>query len=88
MPRSIPALPGLTRYTRWDQVPAGLHTKTQLGRMDPPLQPGADPVAQVLYHGNSYAPLYEIGSALPKRAVSPAQRALFDGQDLDLEVRD
>ncbi|MET9484763.1 hypothetical protein [Streptomyces sp. NPDC006638] len=78
MPRSIPPLPGLTRYTRWDQVPEGLHTKTQLGQLDPPLKPGGDPVGQVLYAGNSYAPLYDVAAAVPKRAVSPAQRAVLD----------
>ena len=78
MPSSIPPLPGLTRYTHWSQVPDGLHTKTQLSQMDPPLKPGADPVGQVLYHGNSYAPLYEVTTAVPKRRVSPAQRAVLD----------
>ncbi|MFB6594795.1 hypothetical protein ACFCX6_35585 [Streptomyces sp. NPDC056353] len=76
MPSSIPPLPGLTRYTRWDLVPDGLQTKTMLGRQG--LKPGADPVGQVLYHGNSYAPLYETSAAVPKRPVSPAQRAALD----------
>ena len=35
-----PALPGIPKYTRWDQVPDGLHTKTDLGRMNPPRKPG------------------------------------------------
>ncbi|MFI7396539.1 hypothetical protein [Streptomyces tendae] len=76
MPSSIPPLPGLTRYTRWDLVPDGLKTKTMLDRQG--LKPGADPVGQVLYHGNSYAPLYEVTAAVPKRRVSPAQRAVLD----------
>ena len=63
MPSSIPPLRGLTRYTRWDLVPDGLQTKTMLGRQG--LKPGADPVGQVLYHGNSYAPLYEVSAAVP-----------------------
>ncbi|MFD3336157.1 hypothetical protein ACFWV1_26440 [Streptomyces sp. NPDC058700] len=78
MPTSTPPLVGLTRYTRWEQVPDGLHTKTQLAEMDPPLKPGADPVAQVLYHGNSYAPLYQLETAVPKRRATPAQRAALD----------
>ncbi|MER7050477.1 hypothetical protein ABT391_37265 [Streptomyces jumonjinensis] len=78
MPTAIPPIPGLTRYTHWAAVPDGLHTKTQLSRMDPPLKPGSDPVGQVLYHGNSYAPLYEVTAAVPKRGVSPAQRAVLD----------
>lgn len=78
MPASVPPLLGLTKYTRWDQVPDGLHTKTQLAEMDPPLKPGADPVGQVLYHGNSYAPLYELAAAVPKRRATSAQRAALD----------
>ncbi|MCX4682626.1 hypothetical protein OG413_46430, partial [Streptomyces sp. NBC_01433] len=76
MPRSIPPLPGLTRYTDWALVPDGLQTKTQLDRQG--LKPGSDPVGQILYHGNSYAPLYEESAAVPKRSVSPAQRAVLD----------
>ncbi|MET9366094.1 hypothetical protein ABZX93_35060 [Streptomyces sp. NPDC006632] len=76
MPSSIPPLPGLTRYTRWDLVPDGLKTKTMLDQQG--LKPGSDPVGQVLYHGNSYAPLYEESAAVPKRRVSPAQRAVLD----------
>lgn len=78
MPSSIPPLPDVVRYTRWDQVPDGLHTRTQLGQMDPPLKPGSAPAGQVLYHGNSYAPLYELAAAVPKRRTSPAQRAVLD----------
>ncbi|MEV7567894.1 hypothetical protein [Streptomyces tanashiensis] len=78
MPASVPPLVGLTRYTRWDDVPEGLHTKAQLAEMDPPLKPGADPVAQVLYHGNSYAPLYAVAAAVPKRRATPTQRAALD----------
>ncbi|WP_433860196.1 hypothetical protein [Streptomyces kronopolitis] len=88
MPSSVPPLPNLIRYTRWDQVPDGLHTRTQLGRMDPPLKPGADPVGQVLYHGNSYAPLYEESAAVPKRRTSPAQRAVLDrARELQYQCR-
>ncbi|MFL4497467.1 hypothetical protein ACJ6WD_40455 [Streptomyces sp. VTCC 41912] len=76
MPSSIPPLPGLTRYTRWDQIPDGLHTRTQLDRQG--LKPAADPVGQVLYHGNCYAPLYALTATVPKRTCSPAQRAVLD----------
>ncbi|WP_404949048.1 hypothetical protein HFP70_35285 [Streptomyces sp. ARC14] len=56
--------------------------------MDPPLKPGADPVGQVLYNGNSYAPLYEVVSAVPKRAVSLAQRAVLDrARELQYQCR-
>lgn len=70
---NVPPLPGLTRYTRQDQVPDGLHTRTQLRETG--LNPGAGPVAQVLYHGNKYAPLYDRSAAVPRQAVSPARRA-------------
>ncbi|MGY3685130.1 hypothetical protein [Streptomyces sp. TE33382] len=76
MPSSIPPLPGLTRYTWWGAVPEGLFTKTQLDREG--LKPGSDPIGQVLYHGNCYAPLYERSAAVPKRGCSPAQRAVLD----------
>ncbi|MGW3628059.1 hypothetical protein [Streptomyces sp. NPDC000880] len=72
----VPALPGLTRYTWWGDVPEGLSTKTQLDGQG--LKPGSDPVGQVLYHGNCYAPLYEDDKAVPKRTCSPAQRAVLD----------
>lgn len=75
---NVPPLPGLTRYTHRADVPDGLHTKTELGQMDPPLKPGAPPVAQVLYHGNNYAPLYQADQAVPKRRCTPAQRAALD----------
>ncbi|MBK6015819.1 hypothetical protein [Streptomyces sp. MBT53] len=78
MPAAIPALPDLQRYTGWDQVPDTLATKTQLAQMDPPLKPGGEPVAQVLYHGNSYAPLFEKAAAVPRRKATPAQRAALD----------
>jgi hypothetical protein len=78
MPSAVPPLPGLTRYTTWGEVPAELYTKTQLGQLDPPRKPGSEPVAQVLYHGNSYAPLYELAAAVEKRPCSPAQRQALD----------
>lgn len=75
-----PALPGVTRYTRWGQVPEGLFTRTQLGGLTPPRKPapGAGPQGQVLYHGNCYAPLYALADTVTKRPVSPAQRAALD----------
>ncbi|MEU0857505.1 hypothetical protein ABZ352_18980 [Streptomyces griseofuscus] len=78
MPSAVPPLPGLTRYTKWDDVPDGLFTKTQLANMDPPLKPGGEPLGQALYNGNSYAPLYALSTAVPKRRASPAQRAVLD----------
>ncbi|MGW2110711.1 hypothetical protein [Streptomyces sp. NPDC001948] len=82
----VPALPGVTRYTWWGSVPEGLSTKTQLGGQG--LKPGSDPVGQVLYHGNCYAPLYEDDKAVPKRTCSPAQRAVLDrARELQYECR-
>jgi len=67
-------------------VPDGLQTKTQLDRQG--LKPGSAPVGQVLYHGNSYAPLYEVTAAVAKRKCSPAQRAVLDrARELRLECR-
>lgn len=74
MPTAIPPIPDLTRYTRWEDVPDSLATRTQLAQMEPPLKPGSTPAAQVLYHGNSYAPLYLTAAAVPKRACTPKQR--------------
>ncbi|MGI5444105.1 hypothetical protein ACQEV4_44220 [Streptomyces shenzhenensis] len=86
MPSSIPPLPGLTRYTHWGAVPEGLHTKTQLDRQG--LKPGGEPLGQVLYHGNCYAPLYEVTAAVAKRPCSPAQKAVLDrARDLQYVCR-
>ncbi|MGW5121899.1 hypothetical protein ACWEQ8_41755, partial [Streptomyces noursei] len=88
MPRSVPPLPDLPRYTRWELVPEGLHTKTELARQGLKPGPGIDPVGQVLYHGNNYAPLYETTAAVPKRRVSPAQRAALDrARELQYQCR-
>ncbi|MER7948900.1 hypothetical protein ABTY59_16080 [Streptomyces sp. NPDC096079] len=78
MSATVPPPAGLIRYTRWVDVPDGLYTKTQLAEMEPPLKPGAEPVAQVLYHGNSYAALYEVAAARPKRPATPPQRAALE----------
>ncbi|MGW4490475.1 hypothetical protein [Streptomyces sp. NPDC004376] len=72
---SVPPIPGLTRYTRWDQVPDALRTRTQLDREGLKPSPGTAPV---LYHGNSYAPLFEKTAAVPKRRTTPAQHAALD----------
>ncbi|MEV5204917.1 hypothetical protein [Streptomyces sp. NPDC053720] len=86
MPSYVPALPGLPRYTWWGDVPEGLSTKTDLDRQG--FRPGSDPVGQVLYHGNSYAPLYANDEAVPKRACSPAQKAALDrARELQYECR-
>jgi hypothetical protein len=68
---------GLPRYTRWADVPAGLYTRTQLGRLDPPRRPAPDaqPRAQALYHGNRYAPLFHLDDTVVKPAATEAQRA-------------
>lgn len=65
----------LPKYTRWDQVPDGLHTKTQLANMTPPrkLPRDVEPVARVLYHGNKYTGLYRLSDSAEKAPPSPAQ---------------
>ncbi|TJZ41220.1 hypothetical protein FCH28_37690 [Streptomyces piniterrae] len=86
MPSYVPALPDVIRYTWWGDVPEGLFTKTDLDRQG--FKPGSDPVGQVLYHGNSYAPLYEAAKAVPKRTCSPAQRAVLDrARELQYQCR-
>lgn len=86
MPSYVPALPGLTRYTWWGAVPEGLLTKTQLDRQG--LKPGGEPLGQVLYHGNCYAPLYEVTAAVAKRPCSRAQKAALDrARDLQYVCR-
>ncbi|MCP2340173.1 hypothetical protein [Actinomadura rupiterrae] len=72
-----PPLEGVLRITRWDQVPDGWFTRGQLARLDPPRRPARDavPQGQVLYHGNSYAPLFALADTVPKRRASAAQRA-------------
>ncbi|MGP9023189.1 hypothetical protein ACT1U9_32895 (plasmid) [Streptomyces sp. BR1] len=82
----VPALPDVTRYTWWGDVPEGLSTKTDLDGRG--LKPGSPPVGQVLYHGNCYAPLYEDTQAVAKRPCSPAQRAVLDrARTLQYECR-
>ncbi|GAA0968920.1 hypothetical protein [Actinocorallia libanotica] len=75
-----PALPDIPRYTHWGQVPVGLFTKTQLAQMEPPRKPAKNtaPVGQVLYHGNSYAPLYALADTILKRTASPAQKTVLE----------
>ncbi|MFF9785665.1 hypothetical protein [Streptomyces nigrescens] len=78
MPRAVPPLPGIPRYTSWTAVPEGLYTKTQLAALTPPRKPAAAPVGQVLYHGNSYAPLYPLKATTLKPVTTPEQRARLD----------
>lgn len=70
-------LDGVPRYTTWAAVPDGQYTRTQLRQRIPSLvpKPDAQPVGQVLYHGNNYAPLYRLEDAAQRRLASPAQVA-------------
>ena len=70
-PRS--ACQGRAVYTWWDQVPATLKTKTQLGKEG--LNPGPHHRAFIdttKYKGGLYK-LFDQKEAVPKRKVSPAQ---------------
>ncbi|GAA3096382.1 hypothetical protein [Streptosporangium carneum] len=66
---------GLPVY-RYDEVPDGLATRTQLVR-DHRRRPaeGQAPRGWLFYHGNKHAPLYEIETARPMRPLSEAQVA-------------
>jgi hypothetical protein len=78
---SYSAVLELPRYRTWSEAQAaGLYTRTQLGQLDPPRKPAPEAAARgrILYHGNMYAPLYALDDAVPKRAVSPRQRAQLD----------
>jgi hypothetical protein len=67
----------IPHYTRWDLVPAGLYSRTQLGRMDPPrrIRPDAATRATVTYHGNKTARLYQLDDSEFRPAPSAAKLA-------------
>ncbi|MFC9085382.1 hypothetical protein [Nocardiopsis dassonvillei] len=75
MPPSEP-----TKYTRWDQVPDELYTRTQLSKLTPPrkITKGAQPKGQALYDGNKYAPLYHLDDTVEKPQPTPAQLAAIE----------
>lgn len=69
----------MDEYTRWDDVPENLKTKTQLGKMGLRLARGQKPVAQFksYYHGKSrpnWYDLYDSNAAQAKRQASPEQK--------------
>lgn len=68
---------GIPKYTKWDQVPKGLYTRTQLSKMDPPYRIRKDALirGRALYRGNRYADLYAFDDAEPKPAPTPKQLA-------------
>ena len=70
-------MPAPVRYTRWEDIPPHLQTRTQLARQG--LRPARDqgPVATMRNQLRPAAPyaLYDISQAIPKRQATPAQRA-------------
>jgi hypothetical protein len=63
----------LPTYPWFDQVPDHLKTRRQLAELG--LRPGGPVVAQVVWkRGRSWANLYELNVAQPKRAMTEAQR--------------
>lgn len=66
-------------FTRWDEVPGNLKTRTQLGRMGLRLAKGQEPVALFysIYYHTSYS-LYDVDRAVAKRKMSDAQRAALE----------
>jgi hypothetical protein len=67
----------IPHYTRWDLVPAGLYSRTQLGQLDPPrrIRPDMAARATVTYHGNKTARLYGVDDSEVRPTASPAQIA-------------
>ena len=58
-------------------APDGLATKRQLDAVG--LRPGGhDPVAQLVWPGGSWAALYDISKAVPKRAMTPGLHRSVD----------
>ncbi len=67
----------LPTYPWFDQVPAHLKTRKQLGELG--LRPGGPVVAQVVWRrGKRWADLYDMGAAKPKRAPTAAQLAALE----------
>ena len=65
----------MRKYSRWEDVPDHLVSKTALGRIG--LKPNGDPVAQVFQRlGTTWINLYDKNTALPKRSVSDRAAAL------------
>jgi len=72
----------IPKYTNWAKIPAGLYTRTQLGKLDPPRRICKDATVRgrALYHGNQYADLYalddtEVKPAPSEKQVAAARRA-------------
>lgn len=64
----------MKKYSRWDDVPDHLLSKTALGRIG--LKPNGVPVAQVFQRlGTTWINLYDKNTAIPKRSVSDRQLA-------------
>jgi DNA polymerase III subunit epsilon len=67
----------LPTYPWFDQVPDHLKTRRQLAELG--LRPGGPVVAQVVWkRGRSWADLYDLATAKPKRAMTEAQRVALD----------
>src|SRR2546430_7990127 len=64
-------------YSRWEDIPAHLQTRTQLARQGLRPARGQGPVATMRNQLRPQAPyaLYDVGQAIPKRPATPAQRA-------------
>lgn len=70
-------MPDLVRYTRWEDIPPHLQTRTQLAGQGLRPARGQSPVATMRNQLRSAQPyaLYDVGQAVPKRPATPAQRA-------------
>lgn len=80
----------LSTYSRWEDVPDGLKTRTQLGQMG--LKPGKEQQpAAIKTHWNYKIPdydLYDVSLAIPKKPLSEAQKqAIEKAQAASLAAR-
>src|SRR5712691_7408321 len=69
-------MPDPVHYTRWEDIPSHLQTRTQLARQGLRPARGQAPVGTMrnqLRPQDPYA-LYDVGQAIPKRPATPAQR--------------
>lgn len=71
----------LPTYPWFDQVPSHMKTRRQLAELG--LRPGGPVVAQVVWRrGERWADLYDLNTAKPKRAATPAQLAALEKAQL------
>jgi DNA polymerase-3 subunit epsilon len=73
----------LTVYTKWEDIPSGMATKTTLGKRGLKLAPDQQPVAQKKRYDQKgrhvgYYDLYAAADAIPKKKATAAQMAALE----------